>query len=96
MKPPQAEGEEALARGNSGSAEELTDAQVEWQTKMDNLKQQMHGQSDEFIRDIFALVVKPVIMGKVLPLVDKACKALLSGLTPKDRVTISKFKATMA
>ena len=56
----------------------------------------MQGQSDEFIRDIFALVIKPVILNKVLPLVDKVCSMHLSGLTPKDKVTVAKFRATMA
>ena len=56
----------------------------------------MQGQSDEFIRDIFALVIKPVILNKVLPLVDQVCSKHLNGLTPKDKVTVAKFRSTMA
>ena len=55
----------------------------------------MNGQSDEFIRDIFQNVVKPVIFNRVLPLIDKVCSTHLNGLTPKDRVTVAKFKQTM-
>ena len=63
---------------------------------MDRLKQQMHGQSDEYIRDIFQKVIQPVIKDKVLPLVDEACLKFLSGLNPKDKVTVNTFKKTMA
>ena len=56
---------------------------------MDELKAKMHGQSDEFIRDIFSLVIQPVILNKVLPLVDKVCSDLLAGLTPKGKVTVA-------
>lgn len=34
-------------------------------------------------------------MNKVLPLVDRVCNSLLNGLSPKDKVSLVKFKATM-
>ena len=75
---------------------ELTEAQVQWQTKMDDLKQQIQGQSEAFTKDIFQKVIQPVVMGKVLPLIDKECAVQLKGLTPKDKVTVAKFTQTMA
>jgi len=56
---------------------------------MEELKTKMHGQSDEFIRDIFSLVIQPVLFRKVLPLVDKVCSDLLAGLTPKGKVSVT-------
>ena len=40
-------------------------------------------------------MVKPVIFNRVLPLIDRVCSTHLNGLTPKDRVTVAKFKQTM-
>ena len=37
-----------------------------------------------------------MIIDKVLPLVDRVCSHLLNGLSPKDKVTLSRFKDTMS
>lgn len=59
---------------------------------MEELKAKMHGQSDEFIRDIFSQVVQPVIITQVLPVIEQICNDLLGGLTPKSKVTVSQFR----
>ena len=58
---------------------------------MDAFKSKMQAQSDEFIRDIFELVFWPVINEKILPLIDKVTGDALQGLSPKDKVTVSKL-----
>lgn len=78
-----------------GEENELTEEQMAQQTKMEELKAKMHGQSDEFIRDIFSQVVQPVITTRVLPEIEKICTDLLGGLTPKSKVTVTKFRQTM-
>ena len=73
----------------------MSDAQVVWQTQMEELKNKMHGQSDEFIKDIFALVVQPVLLNQVLPLVGAICADMLDGLAPNSKVSVAKFSSTM-
>ena len=55
----------------------------------------MHGQSDEFIRDIYGQVLQPVIMQKVLPLIDSVTTETLQNFSPKDKVSIAQFNAAM-
>lgn len=67
----------------------MSEAQIQRSVQMEELKTKMHGQSDEFIRDIFSHVIQPVLFRKVLPLVDKVCSDLLAGLTPKGKVSVA-------
>ena len=55
----------------------------------------MNGQSDEFIRDIYSLVLQPVITQKVLPLIDTVTSDVLQSFSPKDKVSVSQFDTTM-
>ena len=75
--------------------EELTEAQIQFQIQVEGHKAKIGGVNDEFIRDIFALVVTPVIIKKVLPLVDKVCNNMLGALSPKSKVSIPKFRHMM-
>ena len=55
----------------------------------------MNGQSDEFIRDIYSLVLQPVITQKILPLIDTVTSDVLQSFSPKDKVSVSQFDTTM-
>ena len=64
--------------GSMASSDEQNEAQGAEEEKVDQMKQQVSQQNDQFIKEIYQNVVLPVIQKKVLLLVDRYVAEVLS------------------